>query len=188
MFLHKPLTTKSKTEVTSPCETTDCLGRTDEKSYNEVTMASPRQVPTDLNNSHGHSLSLLYGIIIIGLVLLVLIGIGNLYLNVKTSRGFLNVYQHHRRRERDVEIANESESLSLRGIQEVGENRHPKGGTAPENETMIHDTEEPGTFYPPINENPAEPTAPDLSIPGLACPPIHVSSAWSTSNPSNKGC
>ncbi|XP_069118091.1 uncharacterized protein [Argopecten irradians] len=62
-------------------------------------------------------------------------------------------------------------SSSFRGVQVSDDKRHAKGRSDAEQEAMLEENG-PATFYPPINEHPAEPTAPDLSTAPLIYPQL----------------
>ncbi|XP_021366457.1 uncharacterized protein LOC110458832 isoform X2 [Mizuhopecten yessoensis] len=187
--------------LTLKCETGDCLTKAEQTVSKEV-IDNPlqHQDKTDQHHSKaGGELSNLYFLALVTSMILILCMICGFTVIYWKLKGRL-VKGFHRslssKKEKDIE------NCLKPGIQEVNEiHKHKEKGTVAEKSiliddyeqpaaktsTPIDDEEQPETMYPPINEQPAEPTAPELSMQGNLEPLIHVPSSCYTSDAKNDG-
>ncbi|XP_021366460.1 uncharacterized protein LOC110458833 isoform X2 [Mizuhopecten yessoensis] len=178
--------------VTLICGTGDCLIKA-EQTVSKDFMDSTQQYQDMAKKEHlidCRGLSMMDASLISGMTLMLLIMIiGFIFFNRKLNR-------------RHVKGNRLSWKKKKKGIQEVNETpKHKEKGAVAEKSiliddyeqpaaktsTPIDDQEQPATIYPPINEQPAEPTAPELSMQGNIQPLIHVPPSCYTSDAQNDG-
>ncbi|XP_021366501.1 uncharacterized protein LOC110458869 [Mizuhopecten yessoensis] len=158
--------------VTLKCGTGDCLTKADQTEFKEDVMDSTLQHQNKTDQHHSKDCgerSLQYAVVIaIMMLMLLIMAVCFLRISCKLDRTPWKGFRLSTRNEKDIEMC------FKQGIQEENGIAKHEAKTASEKSTPFDDCDQPATLYPPINEQPAEPTAPELSMQGNLQPLIHV--------------